>query len=74
MKDILLAKFTPHQDLQNRLLDTGDKQLAEANGRDSFFAIGLPLTHPNVLDPTKWASNGNHLGEILMEIRHELRV
>ena len=74
MKDILLAKFTQHQDLQKCLLDTGNKKLAEANGRDSFFAIGLPLTHPNVLDPTKWASNGNHLGNILMEIRRELSV
>ena len=74
MEDILLAKFTQHQDLQKCLLDTGNKKLAEANGRDSFFAVGLPLTHPNVLDPTKWASNDNHLGNILMEIRRELRV
>ena len=74
MKDILFAKFTHYQDLQKCLLDTGNKKLAEANGRDSFFAIGLPLTHPNALDPTKWASNGNHLGNILMEIRRELRV
>ena len=53
-------------------MDTKDKTLAEANGRDSYFAIGLPLTHPDVLDPTKWAEKSNHLGRILMEIREKL--
>ena len=73
MKDILLAKFTQHDHLKKHLIDTNDKTLAEANGRDSYFAIGLPLTHPDVLDSTKWADNSNRLGKILMEIRQELR-
>ena len=73
MKDILLSKFTQHGDLKNYLLSTGDKTLAEANGKDTYFAIGLPLTHPDVLDAAKWAPQGNQLGEMLMEIRHELR-
>ena len=73
MKDILLAKFTQHDHLKKHLIDTNDKTLAEANGRDSYFAIGLPLTHPDVLDSSKWADNSNRLGKILMEIRQELR-
>ena len=73
LKEILISKFTQHEQLKQFLMDTKDKTLAEANGRDSYFAIGLPLTHPDVLDPTKWADNSNHLGRILMEIRQELR-
>ena len=73
LKEILISKFTQHEQLKQFLMDTRDKTLAEANGRDSYFAIGLPLTHPDVLDQTKWADNSNHLGRILMEIRQELR-
>ena len=73
MKDILISKFTQHPDLKDLLLKTGTKKLAEANARDNYFAIGLPITHPDVLDTTKWSENGNKLGEILMELRHELR-
>ena len=53
MKNILIAKFTQHDHLKKYLIDIKDKTLAEANGRDSYFAIGLPLTHPDVLDSTK---------------------
>ena len=73
LKEILISKFTQHEQLKQFLMDTKDKTLAEANGRDSYFAIGLPLTHPDVLDQTKWADNSNHLGRILMEIRQELK-
>ena len=54
MKDILISKFTQHEQLKKYLIDTKDKILAEANGRDDYFAVGLPLTHPDVLDSTKW--------------------
>ena len=73
MKDILISKFTQHEQLKKYLIDTKDKILTEANGRDDYFAVGLPLTHPDVLDSTKWADNSNQLGRILMEIREELR-
>ena len=53
MKDILVAKFNQSDDLKQTLLDTGNKQLAEANGRDKFFGIGLSLTHKDVLCPKK---------------------
>ena len=72
MKDILIAKFTQIDHLKRQLLDTGERTLAEANGRDHYFGIGLPLTHPDVLDPNKWSKDGNQLGLILMEIRQEL--
>ena len=72
MKDILVSKFTQDPGLRELLLQTGTKKLAEANARDNYFAIGMPLTHPEVLDSTKWSENGNQLGEILMELRVEL--
>ena len=69
MKDILIAKFTQNDDCRRTLLDTGDKILAEANGRDNCFGIGIPIMHPEVLNPDNWAQNGNILGQLLMEIR-----
>ena len=42
MKDILLAKYRQHQDLREALMNTGDRTIAEANGRNDVFTIGLP--------------------------------
>ena len=54
MKDILVSKFTQDPGLRELLLQTGTKKkIAEANARDNYFAIGMPLTHPEVLDSTK---------------------
>ena len=73
MKEILVSKFTQHDDLKDVLLNTGDLVLAEANRNDNDFGIGMPLNHPHVLDQRKWARNSNKLGSILMDIRTELR-
>ena len=73
MKDILIAKFTQHEDLRNYLLSTKDKKLLKRTEKTVFFAMGLPLTHQDVQKTDKWPENGNKLGEILMEIRQELR-
>ena len=51
MKDIIVAKFNQCEDSKKALLDTCKKQLAEANARDNFYGIGLPLTQKNVLNP-----------------------
>ena len=72
MKDILLAKFSQIANLKKLLIDTGNRRLAEANARDNYFGIGLPLTHKEVLDPGRWHKDGNQLGTILIEIRQEL--
>ena len=34
-----------------------------------WIGIGIPIMHPDVLNADKWAQNGNHLGQLLMEIR-----
>lgn len=64
MKKVLLAKFTQHQDLQELLLSTGDKRLVEA------------ATVDNAVNRLWGEVNGkgkNKLGELLMEVRAEIR-
>ena len=72
MKRVLSAKFTHDDDIKKVLLDTGTRTIGEANAKDSYWAIGLPLTSQHVLDKDKWATGGNKLGILLMDIRHEL--
>lgn len=60
MYDICLEKFK-NEDLKEKLLNTGDKMLVEGNTwGDDFWG--------------KFSEEGlNHLGEILMKVRNELR-
>ena len=37
--------------------------------KDNCFGIGIPIMHPEILNPDNWAQNGNILGQLLMEIR-----
>ncbi len=65
MKGILLAKFTQHPDLKELLLSTGDGRLVEA------------ATVDNAVNRLWGEVNGkgqNKLGELLMEVRQEIRV
>jgi len=59
MKAILRAKFTQHEDLKERLLQTGSKILIENSKMDAFWGIG------------KNGKGKNILGKLLMEIRSE---
>lgn len=64
MRQVLLAKFTQHEDLRNVLLSTGTARLVEA-GRVS-----------NAVNRVWGEVNGkglNKLGLLLMEVREELR-
>lgn len=66
-----LAKFSQHPDLRQRLLDTGDRIIAEASPRNSIWGIGMAEDHPNVTDTTLWGLN--LLGRALMRVRETLR-
>ena len=61
MTDLVRQKFTKHLDLQEKLLETGNRKLVEGNWHGDTF----------------WGTCGGHgenyLGKILMEIREELR-
>ena len=64
-------KFTQHQWLANLLLSTNDDILGEAT-YDKLWGTGVPIHRNDCTDRTKWHSNGI-MGEILMEIRNELK-
>lgn len=61
MYEICKAKFTQHEDLARKLLETGDEELVEGNAwNDTYWGV----------------CNGrgkNQLGKTLMRIREELR-
>ena len=64
MRDLVWQKFRFHPDLQDALLDTGNLVLEDGNHwNDGFWGICPPNS-----------GNGeNHLGQILMEVRSNLR-
>ena len=62
MEDILRAKFTQHEDIAQRLIDTGEKVLVEGNDwGDVFWGVDAAT-----------GEGENHLGKALMKIRGEL--
>lgn len=60
MKKALLAKFTQHKDLCEKLLATCDEKLVEHTTRDAYWGDG-------------GGSGKNRLGYLLMEIRQTLQ-
>jgi len=57
MRKVVLAKFSQHDDLRQRLWATGDAHLVEASRTDAFWGIG------------KKGNGQNMLGKVLMETR-----
>ena len=72
MRSILKAKFSQNPDIRKKLLETGDKILADANPRDQYWGIGTSSTTAIAKNPSKWKGQ-NKLGKMLMELRDELR-
>lgn len=62
MMKALRAKFTQHASARNTLLGTGNARLVEHTNKDSYWADGGN------------GSGKNRLGELLMQLRAELRV
>ena len=65
------AKFTQNTELKNYLISTGSKTIGEAS-LDKFWGTGKKLNQPDTLITEGWIGE-NSLGEILMEIRSELK-
>jgi len=61
MMQALRTKFTQHQELRELLLGTGDALLVEHTANDAYWADGGD------------GSGKNRLGELLMQLRAELR-
>ena len=61
MREALHAKFTQHPALQSLLLATGDAELVEHTTNDRYWADGGD------------GGGRNRLGQLLMELRAQLR-
>ena len=72
MKSVLRAKFTQNLDIRKKLLDTGDKVLANSDSRDKYWGTGTSASTTMAKDPSKWKGE-NKLGKFIMELRAELK-
>jgi ribA/ribD-fused uncharacterized protein len=72
MRIALKAKFMQHPDLRAKLLSTGDRPIGEANARDKYWSIGTGADTSKAKIPSKWPGK-NRLGQLLMELRGELK-
>lgn len=61
MKDAVRAKFTQHHELKELLFSTGERKIIEHTANDDYWGDG------------GGGSGKNMLGQILMQIRNELR-
>jgi len=66
-------KFSQHQDLKERLLNTENKILAEASPYDLIWGIGFRANDEKALDQKNWKGQ-NLLGKTLMSVRGVLRI
>jgi len=57
----VLRKFESHPDIKQILLDTGEEDIVEAAPNDRYWGAGADGT------------GRNRLGEILMQVRSQLR-
>ncbi len=62
MREAVHKKFLAHPDIREILLSTGDQLLVENSPNDYFWGCGENKT------------GQNHLGQILMTVREELRI
>ena len=73
MYKINYEKYFQNTRLKNILLSTGDKILVEANGApDNRWSCGLYADNDKILNESNWTGT-NYLGQILMQIRQELK-
>ncbi len=66
------AKFWQNKDLRKELIDTGNSLLAYCSFDDRLLGNGMDIYDSRSLETQRW-SGKNLLGEILMEVRAELR-
>lgn len=66
-----LAKFSDPK-LKQLLLNTDDKEIAEASPLDCVWGIGLSEDDPACVNKSQWRGT-NWLGQILMKVRNELK-
>lgn len=60
-------KFNQNPEMKKKLLETGDKIIAEASPYDSIWGIGMSENDPKILIISEWGQN--KLGVALMKVR-----
>lgn len=72
MVEGLVSKFMQDSYCLTTLLETEDSIIAEASPTDRIWGIGMSEDDPRATNPALW--NGtNWLGDVLMEVRDEIR-
>ncbi len=71
MYDGCLAKFKQNAKCGSFLKSTKNDVLVEASPKDSFWGVGLNISHKDIMTPTSW-KGFNHLGKILKRVRDEI--
>jgi ribA/ribD-fused uncharacterized protein len=71
MAKAVRAKFTQYPELRSKLLETGEKQIGNADAREMYWGIGTSMDTDKARVPSKWRGQ-NKLGNILMELRKTL--
>jgi ribA/ribD-fused uncharacterized protein len=66
------AKFVQHPQLQKQLIETGTKEIGNADARDLYWGIGTSENTDKSRNPEKWKGQ-NQLGKIMMALRDEFR-
>jgi ribA/ribD-fused uncharacterized protein len=70
--EVVLQKFAQLHDLQQLLLSTGDRAIAEMTSDDSIWGTGVNIGSEEATDASKWLGS-NILGWALMEARATLQ-
>lgn len=68
---VVFAKFNSNSELKQKLIDTGERIIAETAEYNTFWGIGMDRNNINNQYPTYW-KGFNLLGWTLMEVRKKL--
>ena len=72
MRTGVRSKFIQHPELRKQLLETGERQIGEADARNLYWGIGTAESSEKSKHPEKWRGQ-NKMGKLLMELREEFR-
>ncbi|WP_230374220.1 NADAR family protein [Pontivivens ytuae] len=70
--EVSLAKYEQNRGLRRKLLQTGERPLAEASPIDFIWGIGLDATNASQTPTDQWPG-ANLLGRVLMGVRDVMR-
>lgn len=72
MYNAIFRKFTSSLELQEKLLDTGNKILVEGTPFDPIWGVMVHWKDDRILDQRNWKGQ-NLLGKVLMRVRQDLK-